>query len=118
MKSRILSSFLLLPLLVACTTSGSTSANSPAVDQTEIRISREVLQGYDAYLRRQLPLAFAVGADGRGYGYTYCDGMRCVGTAQASTDAISYCNENYGGSGDCAIFALGRGQPRKYTLVD
>jgi len=77
-----------------------------------------VLQGYDVYLRQQLPLAYAIGADGRGYGYTYRDGMHWAGTAQARTDAISYCNENYGGSGNCAIFVLGRGQPRKYTLID
>ena len=81
MRFPILSSLLLLPLFVACAANGSTNASGPVADRTEIPITREVLQGYDVYLRQQLPLAYAIGADGRGYGYTYRDGMHWAGTA-------------------------------------
>jgi TPR repeat protein len=71
----------------------------------EIAITQKVYQAYEAYLQRHQPLAFAVGADGRSYGYVYCDVTRCAGPAQAENSAISYCNESYGGNGGCALFA-------------
>ena len=109
---------LLLPLLAAGCAGNSPASETAAADQPEVPVTKEVLQGYEDYLRKQLPLAFAVGADGRSYGYVYCDGMHCTPAPQARTDAISYCNESYKTGGNCAIFAVGRGKPRKYHVID
>jgi hypothetical protein len=110
----------LLPLLPLFAT-GYAGGNSPAsesaaADQTAVPVTAEVLQGYDEYLRKLLPLAFAVGADGRSYGYVYCNGMHCTPAPQARSDAVSYCNDSY--KGNCAIFAVGRAKTRKYHLID
>ena len=117
MRLHFLAPLFLIPLVASCASAGGGNTGSGS-DQGEIAITRQVLQTYEVYLRSRLPLAFAVGADGRGAGYTYCDGIKCLGTAQAENDAISSCNERYGGNGNCTIFARGRGEPRKYRIID
>jgi hypothetical protein len=110
---------LLLPLIAAgCTGGKSRASETAAADQPEVPVTKEVLQAYDRYLQKHLPLAFAVGADGRGYGFVYCDGMHCTPAPQARADTVSYCNESYKDKGNCAVFAVGRAKPRKYHVID
>jgi hypothetical protein len=110
---------LLLPILATgCAGSGSSASDTAAADEPAVPVTKEVLQAYDEYLQKHLPLAFAVGTDGRGYGYVYCDGMHCTPAPQARSDAVSDCNEGYKGKGNCIIFAVGRGKPHKYRVID
>src|SRR3954464_1149351 len=92
-KSWLLLSLLLPVLAAGCAGNGSTASDNTAADEPAVPVTKEVLQAYDDYLQRHLPLAFAIGADGRGYGYVYCDGMHCTPAPQARADAVSDCNE-------------------------
>ena len=73
--SMLLSVLLLLDS--GCAGNSSVSGDPPD-QQAEVPITKSALDGYNKYLQKNLPLAFAIGADGRGYGYMYCDGMHCT----------------------------------------
>jgi hypothetical protein len=98
---------------------GGSAAPDELASQPEIGVTHEVIEGYNQYLDKHLPLAFAVGQDGHGYGYIYCEGYHCEPAPQAASDAVSDCNDAYKkGEGHCVIFAVGRAKPRKYHLLD
>lgn len=115
---KAVAALLAVMLLTACTQAGGGSDLS---NQPEIAMSQDALTAYnDRYLARHLPLAFAVSPDGHAYSYYYCEASRCVGGSQPSQeairDALSDCSNE--GHGQCTIFAVGRGAPRKYHLID
>jgi hypothetical protein len=106
-------------LLLAGGCAGGSSASDELASQPEIGVTHGVIEGYDQYLDKHLPLAFAVGQDGHGYAYVYCEGYHCEPAPQAAADAVSDCNDAYKkAEGHCVIFAVGRAKPRKYHLLD
>jgi hypothetical protein len=91
--------------------------SNPVAGQPEITITPMVKAGYEKYLSWSDPLAFAVSADGQHYGYYYCSYTCNVKLEKAEAEAISECGGNEGTQRKCAIFAVGRKEPRKYKLV-
>jgi hypothetical protein len=119
-QKKLCSMLLSVLLLLDSGCAGNSSVSGDPPDQkAEVPITKSALDGYNKYLQKNLPLAFAIGADGRGYGYMYCDGMHCTPAPQARADAISTCNDAYKNhEGHCILFAVGRSKPRKYYVID
>ena len=103
-------------VVVGCSTAGDGPAGSGG-DEGQVAMTRDVYQGYQLYLQKQRPLVFAVGDDGRGYGFSFCDQANCRPTAQAEPVAIAACEGHYNGGVKCVVFARGRREVRRYVII-
>ena len=77
----------------------------PYVGTGPITLSPDAEAGFAYYQELMSPSHFALAADGRAYGYSYCPAGGCVGNGQ--TAAIDSCQQRSGGV-PCRIYAKGR----------
>ncbi len=85
--------------LVACQAGDTEFKGEPAVTLTP-----KVWFAFEDYRKMNSPGAFAVSADGRNYGFSFCPTARCQPNYERP-GALMNCRE-HGGDG-CRIFAVG-----------
>ncbi|HEV8389554.1 MAG TPA: hypothetical protein VGQ35_06915 [Dongiaceae bacterium] len=77
--------------------------------ETKYLIDHEVWGGYQKYLSTigtTKAGAFAITADGRGYFYSWCGALHCIGGPSYSHDAKTRCEAEY--DTECVVFAVRR----------
>src|SRR5215470_14022918 len=72
----------------------------------EVEISRDALAAFQHYQTLERPQFFALSADGKRYGYSYCPGGLCPQLTPARQLAVDACRE--AGGRDCRIIAAGK----------
>ncbi|HUL04698.1 MAG TPA: DUF4189 domain-containing protein [Candidatus Acidoferrum sp.] len=72
----------------------------------EVEISRDALAAFQHYQTLEQPQFFALSADGKRYGYSYCPGGLCPQRTPPRQLALDACRE--AGGRDCRIIAAGK----------
>jgi len=111
-RTRSLRAFALFSLLTGVLTACQTANIEPSRDP-QVVLAPKVWIAFEDYRKLNNPGAFAVSADGRNYGFSFCPTAHCQANYQRP-GALTNCREHGGDA--CRIFADGRRIVLRYVL--